>query len=131
MKVSTCSEPLVRRASDEVKAPWLTGPHPRWILELPVAFMIDQYTITVPAGYVFDGSSIPRALWWLYPPSFAPAWRGSLIHDYGYSHMYKYMAKRFFDEALAEFVRVDGGRERDARRFFWATNVFGRGGWSK
>lgn len=131
MKVSTNKEPLVRRAPDDVSAPWLNGPHPRWFVHEPVTYYLGEHKITVPAGYVFDGSSVPRYLWWLYPPSFSPAWRGSLIHDFGYSHLYRYFKKELFDEALAEFVRVDGGSERDARRFLWATSTFGSGGWSK
>lgn len=131
MKVSTNNEPLVRRAPDDLSAPWLKGPHPKWIVVEPVTYYLGEHKITVPTGYAFNGSSVPRYLWWLYPPSFSPAWRGALIHDFGYSHLHQYFTKEFFDEALAEFVRVDGGRERDARRFLWATSTFGRGGWSK
>lgn len=40
----------------------------------------------VPAGFRTDGASVPRALWWLYPPfgdDYEPA---AILHDYLYQH---------------------------------------------
>lgn len=39
--------------------------------------------ITVPAGFRFDGESIPAALQWLVPP-FGQSKRGACVHDYLY-----------------------------------------------
>lgn len=39
--------------------------------------------ITVPAGFRFDGESIPVALQWLVPP-FGQSKRGACVHDYLY-----------------------------------------------
>jgi len=48
-----------------------------WRLEQPLTF--GPYT--VPAGFVTDGASVPRPLWW-----FLPAWgrysRAAVVHDY-------------------------------------------------
>ena len=41
--------------------------------------------ITVPAGFTFDGESIPTALRALVPP-FGQSKRGACIHDYLYRH---------------------------------------------
>ena len=49
-----------------------------WEFELP-----HQVMITIPTGFVFDGASIPRALWGILSPTgilFIPG----LIHDFGY-----------------------------------------------
>ena len=45
----------------------------------------DGTTIFIPAGFTFDGASIPRPLWMLLSPTgllFIPG----LIHDYGYKY---------------------------------------------
>lgn len=38
--------------------------------------------ITVPAGYMSDGASVPRPLWWLLPPWGDVGTRAALFHDY-------------------------------------------------
>lgn len=57
----------------------------QWRLESPlsyeVAFLGSGRVVAVPAGFVTDGASVPRPLWW-----FLPAWgtysRAAVIHDY-------------------------------------------------
>lgn len=39
--------------------------------------------VTVPAGFHFDGASIPRALWWIDSPMGA-ALRAAVVHDWRY-----------------------------------------------
>jgi hypothetical protein len=43
-------------------------------------------TYTVPAGFVTDGASVPRAIWWLYPPLGGAYDEAAAIHDYLYAH---------------------------------------------
>ncbi|RUT32648.1 DUF1353 domain-containing protein [Arsenicitalea aurantiaca] len=38
--------------------------------------------ITVPAGFMSDGASVPRPLWWFLPPWGDRATAAALIHDY-------------------------------------------------
>ena len=46
-------------------------------------------TIVVPKGYETDFASIPRALWWLLPPT--GKYRGAaVIHDYLYQNRGRY-----------------------------------------
>lgn len=40
--------------------------------------------ITVPAGFATDYASVPRALWWLFPPH-GRYKRAAVVHDYLYS----------------------------------------------
>lgn len=41
--------------------------------------------ITVPAGFIFDGESIPSVLQWLVPP-FGQSRRGACVHDWLYTN---------------------------------------------
>lgn len=47
----------------------------------PVTWVSDL-TITVPAGYMSDGASVPRPLWWFLPPWGDPGTFAALVHDY-------------------------------------------------
>ena len=85
--------------------------------------------ITVPAGYVSDWASTPRAICWLYPPTYAPAQRGAWIHDYLYTDLHDEFTKNFADKARAAAVQEDGGSAFSANAFYWATRMFGKGGW--
>lgn len=44
------------------------------------AFEGPGISVAVPAGFVTDFASIPRALWWLYPPD-GPWCQASVVHD--------------------------------------------------
>ncbi len=48
-----------------------------WRLLQDVTFDICE----VPAGFTFDGASIPRVLWWLFSPS-GRYMKAALLHDY-------------------------------------------------
>jgi hypothetical protein len=43
--------------------------------------------IVVPQGFLTDGASIPRLLWWLISP-FGPLLEGAILHDFAYQHGY-------------------------------------------
>jgi len=118
---------ITRKAPDHLKTPWLSGSATRWQLIEP--FHCEG--ITVPAGYVFNGSSVPRLLWWLYPPSYAPAWEASCIHDYCYSHHHPWITKKSADELLVRIMKDHGAPEWSCRLFYAAVRVNVNGGnWS-
>ena len=106
-----------------------TGARPKSRLMRDLEVTVDGKDITVPAGYVSDWASTPRFLWWLYPPTYAPAQRGAFLHDYFYTDLYDEYSKKFADKALAAAVRYDGGSAFSATMFHWATSWFGKGGW--
>ena len=56
-----------------------------WRLEADYTYQDGDRTITVPAGFMFDLSSVPRALWWLIAP-FELSIVAPLLHDYLYEH---------------------------------------------
>ncbi len=83
-------------------------------------------TITVPAGFVTDGASIPRLFWALLGP-FGPWFAAAIIHDYLYSDLNTRFTREQSDlifkeamfnlgvdwprrEAIYRAVRAFGGR---------------------
>jgi len=58
-----------------------------WKLLRPFVYYVgtepSDDVISVPADFITDFASIPRALWWLYPPT--GQWgKAAVIHDYLY-----------------------------------------------
>lgn len=83
-------------------------------------------TITVPAGFITDGASIPRVFWTLLMP-FGPYFAAAIIHDYLYSDLNMRFTREQSDlifkeamfnlgldwprrEAIYRAVRAFGGR---------------------
>jgi hypothetical protein len=63
---------------------------------------VDEDAFRVPTGFVCDGASVPRLLWWLYPPD--GLWRAAaLVHDW----LYATKGKRPFTFALSR-AECDG-----------------------
>lgn len=117
------------RAPRNVKTPWLTGRGTRWMVSRDWVVVIDGERYTIPAGYVFNGSSIPWFLWWLFPPTYAPAWEASCFHDLCYSHLWRQVTKRFADDAFRAIMLQQGANSAVAAVFYQAVHRFGKGGW--
>lgn len=117
------------RAPSEIPTPWLSGRATRWIVLEDWLVCIDGVQYCVPAGYIFNGSSIPWWLWWLFPPSYAPAWEASCLHDWFYSHFHHRVSKTFADAAFRAVMIFHGARPWVADAFHFAVSRFGRGGW--
>ncbi len=71
--------------------------------------ILEEFTFweyKVPAGFVFNGASVPKAFWGLVSPTgllFVPA----IIHDYAYQNGYLLLkddSKRKIDRALADKI---------------------------
>lgn len=61
--------------------------------------------ITVPAGFITDGASIPRVLWFAFAPH--EYLTSSVIHDYGYHSAKLFYKTRDYASARAWFERAD------------------------
>jgi hypothetical protein len=48
----------------------------------PVDWHGASVAVTIPAGYMSDGASVPRLLWWFLPPWGDRATFAALLHDY-------------------------------------------------
>lgn len=70
---------------------WLFKPRKWQLIEDWTYHLNDGTILLVPKGFIFDGASIPRPLWWLLSPTgllLIP----SLIHDFAYRYQYLYKA---------------------------------------
>lgn len=72
----------------------------------PITFRRGEHAVTVPAGFDFDGASIPRWFWWI--PGFAPIglhlW-AALLHDWLCEHpeiLPRVIADALFADLLLE-----------------------------
>jgi hypothetical protein len=98
-------------------------PHSRrWVVVTALAYRTrdQRRLIVVPAGFETDGASVPRPLWWLYPPLGGDYDRAAVVHDYLYreaerlegddhGHLSRAEADRIFWEAMgAEGFRWSG-----------------------
>lgn len=134
MQIRFESELVTKRPSADRTAPWLKGRGPRWQLTKDFVVVVIyrdgfEEVVVVPIGYIFDGSSIPRILWWMFPPSYGPAWRAAAVHDFIYSHLYRVHGKAFADEVFKAIMLEDGARPVVAETFYQMVKVFGKGGW--
>lgn len=96
-------------------------------LTQPFGVLIDGEEHWVEKGFIFNGSSVPWWLWWYYPPSFRPAFRGSCLHDKGIAFAWKSKSQNYWDRSLRAMILLDGGKASDARRFYWAVSRAKRG----
>lgn len=121
----------------KTKAPWLKPRATKVMTVYPFVFHVNDKqsdineTIVVPAGYVFDWSSIPRPLWSFFPPNYSEARRGAAAHDYIYSHLYWHYDKSFADRLLVNFMKKEGSNRITANLFYFAVGFGGRGGWKR
>ena len=83
-------------------------------------------TITVPAGYVTDFASVPRALWTIEPP-LGDAGKAAVLHDWLYEtgERSRAEADRIFLEAM-EVLEVEWWKRSLIYR---AVRTFGSGGY--
>ena len=93
-----------------------------WITASPFLVESDIVgAIEVPAGFIFDGNSLPRATWWASPPS--DYLEAGCVHDF----LYRYGTDRkLADGVYREILALKGmGRVRRNLRYA-ALRLFGR-----
>jgi hypothetical protein len=74
VQASTLAPPVLTYLGDD-----------EWKLEEDYAYHDGDTTITVPAGFTFDLSSVPRVFWWAIAP-FELSITAPLLHDYLYRY---------------------------------------------
>jgi hypothetical protein len=102
--------------------------------ELTIKLSNDEI-IKIPKGFEFDGSSVPRFLWFSFPP-YGDFFFGAIIHDYLYSTKYKAKeigfrkAKKFADKEMLLWSNILNkrtfGKRLDNRMRYLAVLLFGR-----
>ena len=97
----------VEIAGSRLPPPVMTSPSiGRWRLEAAYAYRDGATTITVPAGFEFDLSSVPRVFWPLIGP-FDLSIVAPLLHDFLYRHRGKPPAGSVEPPRTYERVEVD------------------------
>lgn len=78
--------------------------------------------VTIPAGFVSDGASVPRVLWSIYPP-FGDYLEAAIVHDW-------YCVNKTIDSVTAakvfrEAMEVCGVGAWRRKKMYWAVRLFG------
>lgn len=130
MNVFLPSNPVLEPVPRNTEAPWLSRRSDKWRLVGAWTVYLDDIEWTVPDGYITDLSSIPRPVWWLFPRGYSPARRAAILHDWLYSHGYRWCTKEYADESFRSIMLEDGAPGWIAAVFYRAVrlNVNG-GGW--
>jgi hypothetical protein len=129
----------VRVADSRLPPPVLTflgGRH--WRLEADYAYRDGETTITVPAGFRFDLSSVPRAFWWLVAP-FELSVAAPLVHDFLYLHAGapppgaveppRRYSRAAADRVFREIMEAEGVAAWRRVLAYAAVRAFGRARW--
>lgn len=108
-------------------AAWLKGPGPRYILLGDYHVWVDDELFIVREGFITNLASIPRWLWWIWPPGYGPAAWAAVWHDDAYKKAE--VPKWFADEVFYQIMLYKGANPIVAKGFRWAVSTFGRGNW--
>lgn len=94
-----------------------------------IAVQLGDVLLTIPAGYCFDGASIPPALWSVIGHPFVPQFvRAALVHDYAYT--VKPVERKAADVAFRDLLVNDGAGEWRAALMYRAVRLAGAASWS-
>ncbi len=129
----------VEVAASKLPSPVLTFVGGReWRLEEDYTYVDGDHRITVPAGFQFDLSSVPRSLWWLISP-FELSIVAPLLHDFLYAYggdpppgsiePPRTYTRREADELFRRIMEQEGVAPWRRRLAYAAVRVFGRGAW--
>lgn len=111
-----------------------------WRLEADYRYRDGDTVITVPAGFRFDLSSVPRALWWLVAP-FELSVTAPLLHDFLYLHggsppaglvePPRTYTRAEVDRMFLEIMRAEGVSRWRRSLGYLAARTFGRSAWAE
>ncbi len=80
--------------------------------------------VRVPEGFITDLASVPRCLWWWFPPH--GKWAlASVVHDFMYDNAIN--SKEDADNTFFKLLRAYGVPKTKAKVMYWAVRIFGRG----
>lgn len=86
-------------------------------------FCIDERYYTVPAGYQFDGASVPRLLWWLFVPA-GLALEAASLHDWLYDNRgFGVLSRKRVDKIFYDHLRQDGAGRLQAYLMYLAVRT--------
>lgn len=99
----------------------------------------DNITIFIKSGFIFDGASIPRPLWWLFNPMGIFMVPG-LVHDYAYRHQKIVLTdeghifnpiQKYWDDIFRQISTEVNGMPVCSYAAWTALRIFGSSAWKK
>ena len=90
-----------------------------------VVFSFEARGIKIPAGFEFDGATVPRLLWSIVSPGRPWVLRASCLHDFMYQHALK--TKKIADQIFKQTLIEDGAPPWVARVMYYAVCAGGKG----
>ena len=96
--------------------------------------------VRIEKGFITDFASIPRPLWWLWPPSQGPYLAAALIHDCMYKTGYvlnidtgekRFIERSEADDAMKEVMELCGTPWLTKRGIFRGVRLGGFMAWAK
>ena len=85
--------------------------------------------IVVPAGFIYDGASVPKLFTNIFPKSGARYDRAACLHDFLYAT--KLYSRAASDKIFLEAMEADGVNLIARRTIYRAVRMFGRRAWNK
>lgn len=111
-----------------------------WRLEQAYAYQDGDHTITVPAQFEFDLSSVPRWFWWLIAP-FELSVAAPLLHDFLYRYSgsppdgtvepSRAYSRPQADDLFRTIMEQEGVSAWRRTLGYWAVRAFGFLAWGK
>ena len=109
-----------------------------WKLENDVTYCTKaDEVLTVRSGFMFDFASVPRALWWLYPPTGTkgnPYGIAALLHDWLILHRKiggRPITRKEADLLFLEIMLYSGCRKSLAYTMYSAVRAHGMMPWNQ
>lgn len=102
-----------------------------WELIEPFTVVIGNEKITVPAGFVTDGASVPRPLWSICAPMGGSFGEAAIIHDFLYSKYSTCTNRKIADRIFYKIGRHRGANLIQAKLVYIAVRIFGSSHWKR
>ena len=68
---------------------------------------VEVFGVEIPAGYRFDGATVPRMFWWLLPPA-AEGFASALVHDFRHTNPSMFVNRLDADNEFFENLGHEG-----------------------
>jgi len=83
----------------------------------------------VPAGFTFDGASVPRLFWRIVTPGDPRVIRAAMLHDFAYRNLRWVQTRKLADQNFRRMLIGDGVSPAVAHAMYWAVRLGGGGAW--
>ena len=93
-------------------------------LAAPLIWQDAQNSIVIPAGFVYDGASVPRVLSSIVPRFGGRYDRATALHDYLYTA--GILSRKDSDKIFYKALRSDKVRWVQAKIMYFAVRIFGK-----